>query len=145
MMWHRLQTLVKQNWGIVAIAPSIALAVILGQEVGAFNLAEWRLRDEFTQLRSHWRSPQAQKVAQQIVIVTIDESDIQWVRDWPIPDDVLAKLLLRIRAQQPRVIGLDLYRDLPRGQGYTTLQQVFKSTPNLLGIEKIAGDRKSVV
>ncbi|MBD2329151.1 CHASE2 domain-containing protein [Alkalinema sp. FACHB-956] len=139
MMWHRLQTLVKRNWGIVAIAPSIALAVILGQEVGAFNLAEWRLRDEFTQLRSHWRSPQAQKVAQQIVIVTIDESDIQWVRDWPIPDDVLAKLLLRIRAQQPRVIGLDLYRDLPRGQGYATLQQVFKSTPNLLGIEKIAG------
>ncbi|MGI0494191.1 CHASE2 domain-containing protein [Alkalinema pantanalense CENA528] len=141
MMWHQLKKLIKQNLGMVWIAPSIALLVILGQEVGAFNLAEWRLRDEFTQLRSHWRLPKAQDVAQQIVIVTIDEADIRWVQDWPIPDDVLAKLLIQIRAQKPRVIGLDLYRDLPRGQGHDILQQVFQSTPNLVGIEKIAGSR----
>ncbi|OUC11570.1 MAG: hypothetical protein B0A82_27220 [Alkalinema sp. CACIAM 70d] len=140
-MWHQLKKLIQQNLGMVWIAPSIALLVILGQEVGAFNLAEWRLRDEFTQLRSHWRLPKAQDVAKQIVIVTIDEADIRWVQDWPIPDDVLARLLIQIRAQNPRVIGLDLYRDLPRGQGHAILQQVFQSTPNLVGIEKIAGSR----
>ncbi|MBE9031275.1 CHASE2 domain-containing protein [filamentous cyanobacterium LEGE 11480] len=140
-MWHRLKQSLQQHRSFYLIPPSIALSIIAGQYFGLFNLAEWRLRDEFVQVRSHYHSAKAKDIAQQIVIVTIDETDIQSVKHWPIPDWSLAKLLTKIRDQKPRAIGLDLYRDLPEGKGYSELKQVFRSTPNLVGIEKIAGSR----
>ena len=59
-------------------------------------------------------------------MVTIDEADIQAVGDWPITDAVLAQLLTNIRLQNPRVIGLDLYRDLPEEPGHQELLDVFQ-------------------
>ncbi|HEY9624729.1 MAG TPA: CHASE2 domain-containing protein [Crinalium sp.] len=72
-----------------------------------------------------------------IVIVGIDDSDISKLQTWPIPDAVMADLLTKIKSYQPRAIGLDIYRDVPVGDGYDQLQQVFQTTPNLIGIEKI--------
>ncbi len=73
----------------------------------------------------------------QIVLVTIDESDIQQLGRWPMSDAVLARLLSSIKQQQPSVIGLDIFRDLPVEPGHQELNHVFKSTPNLIGIEKV--------
>jgi diguanylate cyclase (GGDEF)-like protein/PAS domain S-box-containing protein len=72
-----------------------------------------------------------------IVIVGIDDSDISKLQAWPIPDDILAKVLEKIKAYQPRAIGLDIYRDVRVGNGYSALQQIFQTTPNLIGIEKL--------
>jgi diguanylate cyclase (GGDEF)-like protein/PAS domain S-box-containing protein len=56
---------------------------------------------------------------------------------WPIPDDVMARLLEQIRAAQPRAIGLDVYRNLAVEPGHAKLLQIYRSTPNLIGIEQI--------
>ncbi|WP_414583335.1 CHASE2 domain-containing protein [Scytonema sp. PCC 10023] len=58
-----------------------------------------------------------------------------------MPDGQLARLLEILKQQQPRAIGLDIYRDLPVEPGYQELQKVFKTTPNLIGIEKMIADR----
>lgn len=134
-MWRKLQFLLRCPRSILIITPSVALTMIAGQSFGLFNLPEWKLRDEWTRLRS----PNA--IADEIVIVTIDEQDIQSVGKWPIPDGSLAQLLTKIRAQQPRAIGLDLYRDLPEGKGHAQLARVFQTTPNLIGVEKMIGER----
>ena len=62
---------------------------------------------------------------------------------WPIPDTILAQLLEKIKSQHPRAIGLDLYRDLPVEPGHQALVKVFKTTPNLIGIEKVVGSGNS--
>ncbi|MEH2272997.1 MAG: CHASE2 domain-containing protein [Nostoc sp.] len=134
-MWRRFQVFIQRTRSLLIITPSVALTVIVGQSLGLFNLPEWKIRDEWVRQRS------SQAIADEIVIVTIDERDIQSVRKWPVPDWALAKLLEKIRAQQPRAIGLDLYRDLPEGSGHDQLVQVFRNTPNLIGVEKITGER----
>jgi CHASE2 domain-containing sensor protein/DNA-binding NarL/FixJ family response regulator/anti-sigma regulatory factor (Ser/Thr protein kinase) len=134
-MWHRFQSFIQRTRSILIITPSVALTIIVGQSLGFFNLLEWKVRDEWVRQRSQ------PVISDEIVIVTIDERDIQSVRKWPIPDWALAQLLEKIRSQQPRAIGLDLYRDLPEGTGYEQLVEVFRTTPNLIGVEKITGER----
>jgi adenylate cyclase len=92
---------------------------------------EWAALDQYFR----WR-PQ-EPVDERILIVGISEADLKNVGQWPIPDSVLAELLKKIKAQNPRVIGLDLYRDLPVLPGHDELVNIFNTTPNLIGIEKI--------
>jgi CHASE2 domain-containing sensor protein/DNA-binding NarL/FixJ family response regulator len=134
-MWHKLNPFWQKSRSILIITPSVAIAVIAGQSLGLFNLVEWKLRDELFRLRS------STQPAASVVVVTIDEPDIQAVKKWPIPDWALADLITKIRAQNPRAIGLDLYRDLPEGEGYKKLVKAFQATPMLIGVEKITGDR----
>ncbi len=134
-MWHNFKAFFRQARSIFIITPGVALAVFVGQGVGLFNLPEWKTRDQFF----FWRSQQ--KIAPEIVIVTIDEQDIQFVGKWPVPDRSLARLLKKIRIQKPRAIGLDIYRDLPQGAGQEELVEVFRSTPNLFGVEQIIQGR----
>jgi CHASE2 domain-containing sensor protein/DNA-binding response OmpR family regulator len=144
-MWHKIKAFIQYNRSILMITPSIALTAIVGQSLGLFNLPEWQLRDQWVRLRSCeariFVGCSPQKIADEIVIVTIDERDIQSVGKWPVPDLSLAQLITKIKEQQPRAIGLDLYRDLPEGSRHEKLVQVFRTTPNLIGVEKITGER----
>jgi CHASE2 domain-containing sensor protein/nitrogen-specific signal transduction histidine kinase/DNA-binding NarL/FixJ family response regulator len=148
IMWCNFKSALDRYRRIVLLTPTVVLGVIAMQHFGGFNRSEWQVRDYLVLQRTGQTKfdPQAtsrpgQATADQIVVVTIDEKDIQTVKEWPIPDDALATLLEKIRAQNPRAIGLDLYRDLPVGKGYDRLAKVFETTPNLIGIENIIGDR----
>ena len=134
-MWGKFQAFIQRNRSVLIISPTVALTVVVAQSLGLFNLPEWKFRDQLVRMRS---SP---PIADEIAIVTIDERDIQSVGKWPIPDSSLAQLLEKIRKQEPRSIGLDLYRDLPEGTGHEQLVQIFRTTPNLIGVEKITGER----
>jgi CHASE2 domain-containing sensor protein/nitrogen-specific signal transduction histidine kinase/ActR/RegA family two-component response regulator len=107
--------------------------------LGWFNRLEWQMHDRMVLLQQDKSAGKA--IADKIVIVTIDEKDIAAVKNWPIPDESLAALLEKIRAQNPRAVGMDLYRDLPVGKGYDRLKKVFESMPSLIGVEKITGER----
>ncbi|MEI6328858.1 MAG: adenylate/guanylate cyclase domain-containing protein, partial [Pseudanabaena sp. ELA645] len=50
----------------------------------------------------------------------------------------ISSLNWRVKQQKPRAIGIDLARDLPVGKGYAQLEQVFKTTPNIVGATKKA-------
>lgn len=134
-MWRNVKAFLNRSRSVLIITSSVAVTVIVGQSFGLFNLLEWKTRDSFFRLRS------TEEFADSVIVVTIDEQDIQFVRKWPIPDWSLAQLLEKIRSQKPRAIGLDLYRDLPEGKGYEQLARVFQTTPTLFGVEKITGDR----
>ncbi|MGK7900652.1 MAG: CHASE2 domain-containing protein [Hormoscilla sp.] len=134
-MWQKLQGRIEQ-WRVPLItAPSIAFLVSAGSFLGAFQLLEEAVRDEF------FRRRPLDPPSEEIVVVTIDEPDIAAVGDWPIPDGVLAELLSKVRSQQPAVIGMDMFRDLPEEPGHEQLLEVFRTMPNLIGVEKIIGNR----
>ena len=133
---------ISQSWiyrsrRCLSVAPIVTLSIVGIQAIGGFNLPEWEVRDTFFRVRSQ-QNPNEQS---EIIVVTIDEQDLQQVGDWPIPDSVLAQLITKIRNQKPTAIGMDLYRDLPVGKGYDDLKKVFQTTPSLVGVEKIIGDR----
>jgi diguanylate cyclase (GGDEF)-like protein len=114
-------------------ATGMAVAINL---TGIFQLVEWAIFDQFV------RSRPKEVPDSHVVVVTFDEADLDAVGDWPIPDDVLALILKRIIAEQPRVIGLDIYRNLRVGEGYEELAEVFKTTPNLYGVSVQVGDKE---
>ena len=131
-MWQTLRQHLKPWRSTLIIAPSIAGLVIAGSVGGAFSLLEWDVLDRFFLLRP------TEPIDDRIVIVTIDEDDIEYVKQWPMNDRVMAQLIRNIRTQNPRAIGLDIYRDLAVEPGHEELVEVFESTPELIGIEKVA-------
>ncbi len=120
--------------GVLAIAATVSGAVILLRMVGLLQLLELSTLDLLFRLRP------SEKTDDRIVIIGIDESDLKTIGKWPIPDKIMAELLLKVKQQKPRAIGLDIYRDLPVEPGYKELVQVFKTTPNLIGIQKVVGN-----
>ncbi|WP_310834411.1 CHASE2 domain-containing protein [Aetokthonos hydrillicola] len=116
-------------------APAVAICVMAGGVTGLFQLLEWSTMEGFFALRL------TEPPDKRILIVTIDEQDITQSGKWPIPDVILTKLISQLKSQRPAAIGLDIYRDLPVEPGYQELLGVIKSTPNLIGIRKLAGDQ----
>jgi adenylate cyclase len=100
---------------------------------GQLQFLEWMALDLFFRLRP------AETVDSRLVMVSIDETDIKALNQWPMSDVQLVELLEKLKQLQPRVMGLDIYRDLPVPPGHQSLLNLFQSTPNLIGIEKAGG------
>jgi len=133
----RLRRKIWQWRGVWIAATSVAGIVIALRFTGLLQSWEWAVLDQFFR----WRP--AEPIEKRILIVGISESDIRHVGQWPATDAVLAQLLEKLKQNHPRAIGLDIYRDLPVQPGTQALENVFKSTPNLIGIEKKVADSRS--
>ncbi len=105
--------------------------------LGILQILEWAILDQW------FRSRPVEQYTPPVVIVSIDDHDIAVNGSWPLTDEKLAQLLTQIKSHQPAAIGLDLYRDLPIEPGHDQLEQVFRTTPNLIGIEKVVGEGAS--
>ncbi|QHU99034.1 CHASE2 domain-containing protein [Synechocystis sp. CACIAM 05] len=127
--WKRF---VWQSRGIWIATPAVTAMVILLRFTGLLQVLEWQSYDAGVRLLPRHEDDR-------IVIVGIDEQDVTYLNTPIIDDQLLAKILTKLKAQQPAAIGLDLYRDLPMPPGTDELAAVFTSTPNLVGIEKVAG------
>jgi adenylate cyclase len=135
-MQNKIKRFLWEWRGVWITAPSIAGLIILLRFIGLFQPWEWAAYDQYMRQR-----PQLPK-DDRIVIVGIDEADLKEVGKPIFPDGVYAQLLEKLKARKPRVIGLDIYRDLPIEPGHEELVRVFESTPNLVGIQKVVGDSK---
>ncbi|NER51367.1 MAG: adenylate/guanylate cyclase domain-containing protein, partial [Symploca sp. SIO1A3] len=132
-MRAKLKSFVWQ-WRIVGLAiPSITGLVILLRLAGFLQLWEWAAFDLYMRLSS------PELPDNRVVIVGINEADVKNLEDAIISDEVYAQFLKKLKAQQPRSIGLDIYREFPVEPGYEQLKEVFESTPYLVGIQKVAG------
>ncbi|WP_298904087.1 CHASE2 domain-containing protein [uncultured Nostoc sp.] len=120
---------------IVSFAIGISSFILLLRFIGLLQGMEWNMFDSFLQQR-----PQA-GIDSRIVVITIDEPDLQKIGQYPIPDNILVKALNKLKTYQPKLIGLDLYRDLPVEPGYQELVELFKATPNLIGVDKVVGTK----
>ncbi|CAD5949136.1 adenylate cyclase [Planktothrix agardhii CCAP 1459/11A] len=136
---HTLRLRVSWQWlklfRYLWLSPLITASVIALQSTGFLQLLDWATFDQFVRWRP-MESPDPR-----IVIVTIDEPDLKKLGQWPIPDAILAQLITKIKQQNPVAIGLDIYRNLPVEPGNKDLVNVFKNTPNLIGVEKVVEDQ----
>ena len=108
----------------------IAITVVL-RMLGFLQALEWNALDFALRKRP------AEPTDDKITIVYITEADIQASLSYPISDQSLANLLKQVQTYEPRVIGLDIFRDFPVGDGYDELASVFASSDNIIGIKKI--------
>jgi CHASE2 domain-containing sensor protein/nitrogen-specific signal transduction histidine kinase len=123
-----------QRWQRISLTALLVSAAVIGlQQAGALRFLEAAALDQFLRHRP------LEAHDPRIVLVTIEEADLTRLRQPTLSDAVLAQVLQQIKQQQPRVIGLDLYRDLPVEPGHSDLTAVFGSTPHLVGVQKAVG------
>lgn len=133
-MYKKIRQVLGEWRGVLIATPTVAGLIISLRLTGTLQLLEWAALDQFFQLRPF------EPADPRIAIVEINEVDIKKAGQWPISDRVLAQVIEKIKQQKPTAIGLNLFRDLPVPPGNEDLVKVFKTTPNLIGIEKVVGD-----
>ncbi|MEH2097942.1 sensor histidine kinase [Nostoc sp.] len=107
------------------------IIVVIARLCGLLQNFELMTLDTFLRLRP------LEKTDDKVVIVGIDEKDIRSLKNYPISDRELAKLIKKIQKYKPIAIGLDIVRDLSVEPGHKELVQVFQDYKNIIGIEKI--------
>jgi adenylate cyclase len=128
------QRWLSQNRGALISGITTAGCIFAIRVLGLLQLVELSAFDRLIQLRP------AEPRDDRILLVGFNEADLQKLKTSQIPDAAIATVIEQIRSQQPRVIGLDLYRNLATEPGHDHLLQIFKTTPNLIGITKVIGD-----
>ncbi len=120
--WRGLQTLLMASVVVTAVVMGMrSLGVLQPIELSAFDL--------MMQLRP------AEKPDPRLLIVKVTAEDIQKLGgEYPISDRTLLKLLQKLQSNQPRVIGLDIYRDRPEGTGRSNLIEYLQKNNTIIPI-----------
>lgn len=128
---HRRAThKIRLNGSLLLLNLFVILVMILLRTVGSFEMGELATFDAAMR-----RASQSQ-VDPRLVILEISEDDIERYR-WPLSDRKLAEVLAALQVHTPRVIGLDLYRNVAVGEGQDLLNDQL-AAENLIAIENIA-------
>jgi CHASE2 domain-containing sensor protein/class 3 adenylate cyclase len=128
-----LQTIRARSAPLMIGATSLAVLGLLASmgHWGWLEPLELLVYDRLVQLRPE-RPSQAR-----LLLVAITEEDLQ-TYGWPVADRDLALALAHLQQAQPRMIGLDIYRDLPQEPGHAELVAQLEA-PNLVAIEEVSG------
>jgi adenylate cyclase len=122
----------------VTVVSLIVTGTTIGiKQLGGFEAAEVRVYDAMVRFLP---SP---GIDDRLLIVAITEADIRELNRSNPSDATLAKAIANLNKHQPRIMGLDLYRDVPQQPGAALLKQQLETTPTI-GITKLgnsAGDR----
>ncbi|MBD2184631.1 CHASE2 domain-containing protein [Planktothrix sp. FACHB-1375] len=129
------------NWRLNIGTPVAAIPVLIASVGVTASLLGLR---EFGKLESlelgaydqMLRSRPPEKIDSRILVVTVTEQDIQRVGKWPLTDATMAKLLEKLEKYKPRVIGLDIYRDLPVEPGHKKLANLLSKSDRLIAVCK---------
>ncbi len=133
--WQKLKAELS-IWRVGALPGLVViLVIILARFTGAIQSLELLAFDTFLLLRPE------EPIDRRILIVGINEKDISNVGSYPIPDLEIAKLISRLQKYNPRVIGLDIFRNLPVEPGNKELIDVFQKSKNLIAINKVLPDK----
>ena len=114
----------------------VIVGVIIARSIGALQFLELEAFDQLLRLRP------PESMDKRIVIVGITEEDIQRTKAYPIPDGEIADLLKRLQIYQPTAIGLDIFRDIAVEPGHAELTSMFRTYPNIIGVEMALSDRR---
>ncbi len=112
----------------------IAALLLLARSQGLTQPLELTGYDLGLSLRPALSEPAA------VTLIEITEADIQNMGRWPVTDQDLARIIERIEHFEPRVIGVDIYRDVDVPPGTAALADTFSANNHLIGIMKFQSE-----
>jgi adenylate cyclase len=128
---HWLPTLLRRRFvKALVVASSVALLLVPLREAGWLQGLELSSYDTLVTFFA------GSEESDRVVLVVTTEADINRL-GYPIRDNYLAAVLAAVFAGGPKVVGVDLYRDLPMPPGNETLQSIQRSQDNLYWVFKL--------
>ena len=115
------------------VAVVVGLGILGLRGVGLLEGLELGTYDWYMRLRPGDPPPDSR-----IVLVTVTEPDIPNQGGWPLADAVLARAIDMIRRDNPRAIGLDMYRDVPVPPGTDALNAALSRDRRVVAVTKFA-------
>ncbi len=113
------------------IASAIATVFLFGiQRLGVLEPIELKVFDQMLLLRTDL-SPDPR-----ILVVGVSEKDLQKLQQWPLPGKILDRLFSKLEQYQPRVIGLDIFRDLRVEPGHDQLLKHLQQSDRIISVCK---------
>ncbi|MBD2771492.1 CHASE2 domain-containing protein [Iningainema tapete] len=133
-IWKRVKDEVAL-WRVGVFTGIVVIGLIMvARMTGSLQELEWLVFDSFLR----WRPTET--IDERILIVGINEGDIRSLEAYPVPDGEIANILRKLQKYQPRVIGIDTYRNIPVYPGYEELKATLQRSKNLIAIEKVLPD-----
>ncbi|MEM9088880.1 MAG: EAL domain-containing protein [Cyanobacteria bacterium P01_F01_bin.53] len=105
-LYKRLKN--EPYWLASIIVTSLILAL---RQVGGLQSLELLAFDQIVRLKAD-KGPDPR-----LLIVEITEEDIRNQSEWPLSDQTMANVLTQLQKHKPKAIGIDIYRDIPQGNG----------------------------
>ncbi len=130
------------RWKEVLTASLVMAGVTMGiRSLGLLQTWELPAFDRLVQLQPD------EPLDPRIAIVTITEEDIQAqnpeARQGSLSNETLDRLLQKLNAHQPRVIGLDIYRPFPLGKQHRRLANQFQNNENFIVVCEVGGGKEN--
>ena len=116
------------SWPLWSTFIAIALACGLRWS-GALESSSYFMLDAFA-----WYGLPAQK-QQDVVVVGFDDSDLARLPSYPVSDGVLAELLEKILAQEPKAVSFQFIRPTPLPPGTEALHAIMRRDARVIGID----------
>ncbi len=104
----------------------VSLTIISIRQLGGLQFLEVSAYDLMLRVTSqNYTDPR-------LLLVEITEEDIENQNRWPIPDIAIAQLLEKLDQYEPKVIGLDLYKDVASPPGTSELRTQLRNTNSVV-------------
>ncbi|NER80082.1 MAG: adenylate/guanylate cyclase domain-containing protein [Leptolyngbya sp. SIO1D8] len=128
-------------WRSVAVVAATSLAVSTGviglAQLGFLEGLEQRAYDQMVRLR-HVRSELP--LDDRLLIVTVTEADLEALQEFPLRDSTVAQAIARLQAHDPAVIGVDMFRAIPKPPGREALLRSLQAD-NVVVITQLSDDK----
>ncbi|MDF5733919.1 MAG: CHASE2 domain-containing serine/threonine-protein kinase [Rhizonema sp. PD38] len=113
------------------IASAIATVFLFGmQRLGVLEPIELKVFDQMLLLRTDLSADP------RILVVGVSEKDLQKLQQWPLSGKMLNRLFSKLEQYQPRVIGLDIFRDLRVEPGHDQLLKHLQHSNRIISVCK---------
>jgi CHASE2 domain-containing sensor protein/tRNA A-37 threonylcarbamoyl transferase component Bud32 len=113
------------------ISSAIATILLFGiQRLGMLEPIELKVFDQMIQMRGN------PGLDPRILVVGVTEKDLEKLQKWPLSGEILNKLFTKLEGYQPRVIGLDIFRDLRVEPGHDKLLQHLQKSDRIISVCK---------
>ena len=123
-----LRNFIKQP---AIISSAIATILLFGiQRLGMLEPIELKVFDQMIQMRGN------PGLDPRILVVGVTEKDLQKLQKWPLSGEILDKLFTKLEQYQPRIIGLDIFRDLRVEPGHDKLLQHLQKSDRIISVCK---------
>ncbi|MEM9116617.1 MAG: adenylate/guanylate cyclase domain-containing protein [Cyanobacteria bacterium P01_F01_bin.56] len=123
------------NLAVIGVASVVLSSGVTGlNQLGLLESLEQKAYDQMMHLRQTARSLPPDD---RLLIVTVTEEDLETLAEFPLTDSTVAQAIDRLQAHQPVVIGLDMFRAIPKPPGRAALARSLQAD-NVVVIAQIS-------